>query len=494
MLKRLLYIFAFILCGIFCRVFSQQNNEQFIKSLDSLETILKTAAKDTNRVKLLVKIASRNKNFNPERTLSCAREALALSYELKFANGIFRGFEMLTAGMKYTGRQKELLVYLDRWEKIADSLGNAHQKAKSCNARGTILMDLGNYSKAAENYFKAIKIDEGLTDKYALAADYGNLALVYESMKKYDLALEYVNKAMKIDKELGDKKGYLNAIGNLSNIYSYMGDNKKALEYAFEFLKLAEEMDNKMLVASALSNIGSIYDEMGDKDKAIEYYKKALPMAEEMGNDEIIIVNCINVGNLYLDKGRYDPSIEMLLQGLAKAEEIDLKFHMSECYRLLALAYRGKKDLANAYEYLDKYTQLKDTLLNTENSRQVNEMSAMYEKDKQELKISALEKEKELSNQVIEKQNNFRNVLIIVVVLIVVLAIVLFRAFITKQKANRLLELSNAEIQHQKDIIEEKNKSITDSIFYAKRIQTTLMPSEKYISKSLEKLIKKDKS
>lgn len=490
-------ITCFLICLSACcsvSLHAQEQTAQFKKSLDSMESILKTAPQDTNRVKLLIRIANRNKNFNPEKTLSCAKEALSLSQALKFTNGIFRSFEALTAGMKYTGRQKELLVYIDRWEKISDSLNDAHQKAKSCNVRGTILMELGNYSKSAENFFKAIKIDEGLADKYALASDYGNLGLVYQSMNKYKLALEYINKAMKIDKELGDTKGYLNAIGNLSNIYSYMGDNKKALMYDFEFLKLAEEMDNKMLVASALSNIGSIYDEMGEKDKAIEYYKKALPMAKEMANDEIIIVNCINVGNLYLDKGQYNPSIEILQEGLAKAEEIDLKFHMSECYRLLALAYRGKKDLANAYNYLDKYTQLKDTLLNTENSRQVNEMSAMYEKDKQELKISALEKEKQLSNQIIEKQNNFRNVLVIVVVLIVLLAFVLFMAFITKQKANKLLELSNAEIQYQKDIIEEKNKSITDSIYYAKRIQTTLLPSEKYIGKSMEKLNRKDKS
>ncbi|MBA2613794.1 MAG: tetratricopeptide repeat protein [Bacteroidetes bacterium] len=492
MRKHLHYFLIVVVANFFGHAFGQEQTAQFKKSLDSLETILKTAPPDTNRVILLMRIANRNKNFNPERTLSCAQEALALSYEHKFRNGLFRSFEALTAGMKYTGRQKELLVYLDSWEKAGDSLGDMHQKAKSCNARGTILMDLGNYSKSAENYFKAIKIDEGLTDKYALAADYGNLALVYESMKKYELALEYVNKAMKIDKELGDKKGYLNAIGNLSNIYSYMGDNKKALEYDFEFLKLAEEIDNKMLVASALSNIGSIYDEMGDKDKAIDFYKRALPMAKEIGNDEIIIVNGINIGNLYLDKGQYDASIKMLQEALVKAEEIDLKFHMSECYRLMALAYRGKKEFANAYSFLDKYTQAKDTLLNAENSRQVNEMSARYEKDKQKLKIDALEKEKQLSSQVIEKQNNFRNVLIVVVVLIILLAGVLFMAFMTKQKANRLLELSNAEIQQQKDIIEEKNKSITDSIYYAKRIQTTLLPSEKYISKNMEKLMKKD--
>lgn len=494
MYKSLRYSLFFIFMNSICSFFAQQNNEQFNKSLDSLETILKTSPQDTNRVKILVRIASRNKNIDPEKTLRYSKEALALSKKLKFINGIFRSFEVMSSGIRAANLQKEFLTDLDQWERTADSVGDLHQKAKSYNFRGTMLMDLGNYSKSAEYYFKALAIDEKSGNKYSIASDYGNLALVYESMKKYQLALDYVTKAMAIDKEIGDMKGYMNGIGNLSNIYSYMGDNKKALAYALDFLKAAEAEQNKTLIAGALCNIGSLYDVLGENDKAIEYYQRAIPMGEELGNDEIIIANGINLGNLYLDNGQYNESITTLKPILKKVEEADIKFGMSECYHILAAAYHGKKDFETAYDYLDKYNAIKDTLLNSENSRQVNEMSARYEKDKQELKINSLEKEKELSKQVIEKQNNFRNVLIIVVVLIVVLAIVLFRAFITKQKANRLLELSNAEIQHQKDIIEEKNKSITDSIFYAKRIQTTLMPSEKYISKSLEKLTKKDKA
>ncbi len=491
-MPKFFYYIFFVSCFLFCSLHGQEQNAQFKKTLDSLEAVLKTAPKDTNRVKLLVRIANRNKNINPEKTVAYAKEGLALAQELKFRTGIFRSFEQLSAGMRGTARQKEFIPYIDRWEKISDSLGDLHQKAKSFNIRGTTLMDLGNYSKAAEYYFKALAIDEKLNDRSSLASDYGNLSLVYESMKKYELALEYINKALVIDKEQNDTQGLMNAIGNLSNIYSYMGNNKQAIVYALEFLKMAQTNHNKTLVASALTNIASIYDEMGETDKAIEYYKQAVPMAEELGNDELIIANSINVGNLYYDKGQFKASVEILLPALKKAEDAEFKFAMGECYHILAADYRALKDFGAAYDYLDKYTQVRDTLLNAENSRQVNEMSARYEKDKQEMKIASLEKEKQLSAQVIEKQNNFRNVLIVVVVLIIALAIVLFTAFMNKQKANKLLELSHKEVRHQKDIIEEKNKSITDSIYYAKRIQTTLLPSEKYIGKSIEKLSKKD--
>lgn len=44
------------------------------------------------------------------------------------------------------------------------------------------------------------------------------------------------------------------------------------------------------------------------------------------------------------------------------------------------------------------------------------------------------------------------------------------------------------EVVKQKEIIEQKNKDITDSIRYAKRIQQALLPTYAYIEKSLKRL------
>ena len=46
------------------------------------------------------------------------------------------------------------------------------------------------------------------------------------------------------------------------------------------------------------------------------------------------------------------------------------------------------------------------------------------------------------------------------------------------------------KVLQQKEIIEEKNKDITASITYAKRIQQSLLPTEKYIDKNIKRLKK----
>jgi hypothetical protein len=47
------------------------------------------------------------------------------------------------------------------------------------------------------------------------------------------------------------------------------------------------------------------------------------------------------------------------------------------------------------------------------------------------------------------------------------------------------------EVESQREILEEKNKDIIDSINYAKRIQTSLLPTEKYIERMLNHLMKR---
>lgn len=42
-----------------------------------------------------------------------------------------------------------------------------------------------------------------------------------------------------------------------------------------------------------------------------------------------------------------------------------------------------------------------------------------------------------------------------------------------------------SEIEFQKKAIEEKSKEVTDSIHYAKRIQQSLLPSDKVIEKGI---------
>ncbi|HTL81202.1 MAG TPA: triple tyrosine motif-containing protein [Bacteroidia bacterium] len=56
------------------------------------------------------------------------------------------------------------------------------------------------------------------------------------------------------------------------------------------------------------------------------------------------------------------------------------------------------------------------------------------------------------------------------------------------KKLQQKITEATSEIQQQKNIVEEKQKEIIDSIHYAERIQRSLLPSDKYIQKKIEQL------
>jgi hypothetical protein len=69
-------------------------------------------------------------------------------------------------------------------------------------------------------------------------------------------------------------------------------------------------------------------------------------------------------------------------------------------------------------------------------------------------------------------------------------AVFAWRSFLQKKRANVLISQQKQEVEQQKHLVEEKQKEIIDSILYARRIQRSLLPKEKYVDRVLKKLNK----
>jgi serine phosphatase RsbU (regulator of sigma subunit) len=99
--------------------------------------------------------------------------------------------------------------------------------------------------------------------------------------------------------------------------------------------------------------------------------------------------------------------------------------------------------------------------------------------------IQLLEQQKAKDSAVIQKnqddlqsQQNRINISIALFIVTLIIAILFYRSYKIKQRSNIAITL-------QKEIIEQKNKEIVDSINYAKRIQQSLLPAMDEIRKNL---------
>ncbi|MBI3511729.1 MAG: tetratricopeptide repeat protein [Bacteroidetes bacterium] len=411
--------------------------------------LLKTAKPDTNEVKSLNLLSRLCLHNNPDTARILSLEAVQLATKLK--SDKFMGLASLYLGNTF-------------WIK-------------------------GQYPNAIENYLGALQKFEKIHYKNGIASANAGLGLVYLEQKEYEKSLKYYSIALKIVKDLGDQVSTARYLGNVANIYRDLHEQDTALKYSFAALKIDEETGNKSGMSAEYGNIGNSYSSLGNFTKALEYQFLALQIAEETGDEENQAIMLDNIADSYHSLKQNSKAEKYLLLALAKSDSLGLLVAEKEIYHGLSEIDEesGKYDLA--LDHYKKYIAARDSLANEENTKRQTQIEMQYDFDKKtsadSIKNSEQKKRDDLKHtQEIQQQKIYSYGGALGFALMLVVAGVSFRAYRNKQKANEI-------ISSQKLLVEMKQKEVIDSINYARRIQKSLLPNDKYIDKKLNAL-KKD--
>ncbi len=127
--------------------------------------------------------------------------------------------------------------------------------------------------------------------------------------------------------------------------------------------------------------------------------------------------------------------------------------------------------------------------MNEENTKKTVQQQMQYEFDKKE---TAAKAEQEVKDQKAVADKKQQQIILFsvsgVLLLVVAFAFFVFRNLRVTQKQKLIIEQQKQVVENQKHLVEENQKEILDSIRYAKRIQTSLLPTDKYIEKNIKKL------
>jgi tetratricopeptide (TPR) repeat protein len=388
------------------------------------------------------------------------------------------------------GESKKALDYAIKAREKVKETGDSKLQCDVFVSLAMFYSASSDYEKALDNYIKALKIYDDLKDENGISHVYNSMGNLYYQQRNYPKAIEHYEKAIVIFEKL--KK--INLIGmaytNLGVVYNDSKLYDKAEDYLNKALLIFENTNEERQIADINTNLGITYYERGDYKKALESHLKAKQVYEKMNARMLMGISYNNLGDVYLKMGNFAESEHYLTISMDLARSMEDLEGVKCSYESLAALYAAKKDYKAAYEHQKMFSLLKDSLMNFTNMVQINEMQSRYETDKKDKEIELLNKDKIIQETTIEKQNNQRIAFIAGLLLLSGFLFFVFRSYKQKQKANVIITKQKEEVEKQKLIIEGKNKDITDSINYAKRIQTALMRSEKYIQKNLEKLKK----
>jgi tetratricopeptide (TPR) repeat protein/serine phosphatase RsbU (regulator of sigma subunit) len=452
--------------------------------IDSLKQVLASAPNDSalaaiqNQLSFeYVKLSEYNKARElTTKTLTLCRQNRSSSWSLRVQN---QSYNILAIVAGELGEVQTAFRYYEHLVHSYKLLNDIEGLAATYGNLSILHLDRGNFPQALEYQFQSLKLEEERNNRQGVGDCYGNIALVYHDKGENDKALEYQKKSLKIDEELGDSHRIAISLSTLGNIYFSLGENQRALENLKRSKTLFEKEGDAEGVAGCNDNMAIIYQKMGDYSTAIDYHSKALPVFEELENVNGLINAYRNIGVLNLRIQQPAIARSYLQKSLRIATETMAVNEMMEAYKGLSEADSALGDYKSAFRYHLLYATTKDSLFNEEANRKsvAAEMNFDFEKKQQAAKLDQ-EKKEEVARQELQKQKLQRNGFIAGFALMLALAGVSYRSY--RQK-----KLSHQEIQHQKLLVDQKQKEIIDSITYAQRLQQAILPPPQFIRKHL---------
>ncbi len=451
-------------------------------------------------------LAGRSYYYLPVDSLSTRwYNAASFYYEkLKDTTGFLRCAEKL--GALYT----QMGMYDRSFEEYQELLSHYLLRndfkniASAYNQLGFLMFRKKDLNAALENFRKAVEFSEkGGKDDYFLTDAWSNIAICQQNFGNQVEMLRCFEKALQHAKNSGrtDEVARINRI--LAKIYFNKGDNYHAEMYCLSCIESAKASDNLDVLQVCYMDYSDVLEKGNDFIKALEYYEKHLNLRDSLNyadllaekertdnlaefdateqriRDEVATeeIRGLEIKTLRAESLRRENEVKLLIN--ERALERSEKDRLAQSLALEKERFElGKRE--QEVRSLQQQQAIDSLLLKRKNDEALalEQANQLLEKDK-------LQKETELKNEKLARQ-----LAVGLGSLMLLVALIILFSLLSTRKKNRLLaerkqeiekinadlEIMNTEILKQKDIIEQKNQSITDSIQYASRIQSAVLP------------------
>jgi len=350
--------------------------------------------------------------------------------------------------------------------------------AHSYNNLGLNYHALRDYEKATEHFLKGAKMAEETKDTVLQSYIYSNIGILFEEQKQYEQALEYEAKALELLSRRPASRQLANTLNNIALIYHKIEQPEKARNFALRCLNMRKDLDDRNGIAQALNLLGLISTKEGELGRADSLFNSALTIYDLDQNHWGIAMVRGNLG----DNGLVQKTFREALANCQVAYDLSVKHQLeweeSAC-KCLAEANQQLGNTQKATHYWKRLIAIKDSIYSKNALSDIALQTQRFEHEKQQLLIEEeFERQATLAAAELERQKLLGNASIIIGILSIILFFLLYRNYSNKQRDNELLEAKNQEITTQKEIIQEKNEHITDSIRYAERLQAAILPKQ----------------
>lgn len=404
------------------------------------------------------------------------------------------------------GEYDSAKVYLNRMQPYA----REHIAEASYHIMLSCLADtyyrMGEKDSAIHYEKESVEASVALRDSFYLFSSYRALGMYYRTLGNMDSSLVYYGKALDLSLSGGERTS--SGMEELTALYINLAvlcvDMKRSVEvrnYLQKAIEALHAVNNEIFLAQAYSNIGCIYQREGMDEEADLYLEKALALAGKLGmNDNYLRTlsyyimlhkesedtadsvrqyirkaeECVPAVRATMPKVSYFQALMRWLMdendyagALQVADRIlrlegiqSSNFVLQELYANSRICHYRLGHYKDAYESFDKQIALRDSMNDSQKSKELQELAVKYQTKEKELEIVQLNARK------VRDEEKARLRIFILVSCLVVLSLV-FLYIVQRQKMRT---------ERLKRVAEEKERE-----FAVLKKETELRLARKYI-------------
>ncbi len=374
------------------------------------------------------------------------------------------------------------------------------------------LVAQGEFAKAENYYVQAVTLYTKTKSKYQLGQTYRELAKTQEAQGKFDAAM--TNYASAARNALAKEVQEINE-NDVSRLRSRNNPASQS-DFIQKNIDISNTIQNKEEAATAHQQMAQVKMELNDKKGAIdelesalsntkepeealkiqqeiaktyaadEQYEEAIRMNESLVEDaklvsdpKLEIGQLLNLADSYFEAGNTDKGMASLREAYQLALDNRQTMEARKILLRLVSGYRDGKDMREALNLYAGFVLQLDTLVQADSTLIDAKFFQLHEQ-----RITQLEKERALKDELIAKTNRFNYVLLGSICLILVFLLLIVRALYAINKKNKRIALQSLRREMNPHFIFNSLNSVNQFIAQNKELE-----ANKYLS-SYSKLMR----
>jgi len=312
-------------------------------------------------------------------------------------------------------------------------------------------MIVGEYDNALRTADAAIKYFHQLNDERGIADARYSIACVYYKTNNYHLGLVNLVDCITVYRKFNDHHNLSRAHKSLGTIYEYFNDEKKAAETYGEAIEAAQKAADPDLESNAYNNLSGIFIKQQNIQKAAELIERAINIKRKTGDlrglafslygrgkvnmarknfrqAEIDFKAAIDIhldmgellglgmayhkmASLYIQMGLLQKAKGVLTKGLDFSTRHNIAMVKYKCYFLFYTLFKLENNPVNALEYLELYHKEKDSVINLQTLKVIENYALITQMEanekKADLQKAEIIRKKDLAQQTARVKQDF---------------------------------------------------------------------------------------